>query len=50
MAWNTVRDKMLCREILVVDPSAGTKKGTVERGKLEQVGRPRSLQPPFKGT
>ena len=31
MVWNTVHDEMLCREILVVDPFTGTKKGTVER-------------------
>ena len=30
--WSTVHDEMLCREILVVDPFTGTKKGTVERG------------------
>ena len=32
MVWNTVHDEMLCREILVVDPFTGTKKGTVTRG------------------
>ena len=32
MVWNTVRDEMLCREMLVVDPFIRTKKGTVERG------------------
>jgi len=32
MARCTVLDEMLCREILVVDPFTGTKKGTVERG------------------
>ena len=32
MMRNTVHDQMLCREILVVDPFTGTKKGTVERG------------------
>ena len=32
MVWNTVHDEMLCREILVVDPFTGTKKGTVARG------------------
>ena len=31
MVWNTVHDEILCREILVVDPFTGTKKGTVER-------------------
>ena len=30
--WSTVHDEMLCREILVVDPFTGTKKGTVARG------------------
>ena len=30
--WSTVHDEMLCREILVVDPFIGTKKGTVARG------------------
>ena len=30
--WSTVHDEMLCREILVVDPFTGTKKGTVTRG------------------
>ena len=30
--WCTVHDEMLCREILVVDPFIGTKKGTVARG------------------
>ena len=29
---NTVHDQMLCREILVVDPFTGTKKGKAERG------------------
>ena len=38
MVWSTVDDEMLCREILVVDPFTGTKKGTVERGtKWEEV-------------
>lgn len=32
MTWSTVHDEMLCREILVVDPFTGTKKGTVARG------------------
>ena len=32
MVWNNVHDKMLFREILVVDPFTETKKGTVERG------------------
>ena len=32
MTWSTVHDEMLCREILVVDPLTGTKKGTVARG------------------
>ena len=32
MTWKTVHDEMLCREILVVDPFTGTKKGTVARG------------------
>ena len=32
MVWSTVHDEMLGREILVVDPFTGTKKGTVERG------------------
>ena len=38
MVWSTVHDEMLCREILVVDPFTGTKKGTVARGtKWEEV-------------
>ena len=38
MAWSTVHDEMLCREILVIDPFTGTKKGTVVRGtKWEEV-------------
>ena len=38
MVWSTVDDEMLCREILVVDPFTGTKKGTVARGtKWEEV-------------
>ena len=32
MAQCTVLDEMLCREILVVAPFTGTKKGTVARG------------------
>ena len=41
MVWNTVHDEMLCREILVVDPFTGTKKGTVERGtQWEEVALP----------
>ena len=32
MVWNNVHDEILCREILVVDPFTGTKKGTVTRG------------------
>ena len=32
MMRNTVHGQMLCREILVVNPFTGTKKGTVERG------------------
>ena len=32
MARCTVLDEMLCREILVVDPFTGMKKGTVARG------------------
>ena len=32
MTWSTDHDEMLCREILVVDPFTGTKKGTVARG------------------
>ena len=65
MVWSTVHDEMLGREILVVDPFTGTKKGTVERGtEWEEVteqnsacellswqaGSPRSLQPPLEGT
>ena len=38
MVWSTIHDEMLCREILVVDPFTGTKKGTVARGtKWEEV-------------
>ena len=38
MIWSTVHNEMLCREILVVDPFTGTKKGTVARGtKWEEV-------------
>ena len=38
MVWSTLHDKMLCREILVVDPFTGTKKSTVARGtKWEEV-------------
>ena len=38
MVWSTVHDEMLCREILVVDPFTGTKKGTVAKGtKWEEV-------------
>ena len=29
MTWSTVHDEMLCREILVVDPFTGTKKGGI---------------------
>ena len=38
MVWTSIRDDMLCREILVMNPFTGTKKGTVARGtKWEQV-------------
>ena len=38
MVWSTAHDEMLCREILVVDPFTGTKKGIVARGtKWEEV-------------
>ncbi|XP_068681284.1 mRNA export factor GLE1-like [Montipora foliosa] len=32
MTWSTVHDEMFCREILVIDPFTGTKKGMVARG------------------
>ena len=38
MSWREIHDEMLCREVLVVDPFTGTKRGTVGRGaKWEQV-------------
>ena len=38
MLWSTVHNEVLCREILVVDPFTGMKKGTVARGtKWEEV-------------
>ena len=33
MTWRTIHNEMLCREILVVDPFTGTKKGMVGRGR-----------------
>ena len=40
MVWSTVHDEMLCRDILVVDPFTGTKKGTVAIGtKWEEVAK-----------
>ncbi|KAK3721670.1 hypothetical protein QZH41_013821 [Actinostola sp. cb2023] len=32
MFWTEEHDQMLCREILLVDPFSGTKKGTLQRG------------------
>ena len=32
MFWTEEHDKLLCREILAVDPFTGTKKGTPQRG------------------
>ena len=32
MFWTDDHDKLMCREILAVDPFTGTKKGTVQRG------------------
>ena len=32
MFWTEEHDKLMCREILAVDPFTGTKKGTVQRG------------------
>ena len=32
MYWTEEHDRLMCREILAVDPFTGTKKGTVQRG------------------
>ena len=32
MYWTKEHDRLMCRDILVVDPITGTKKGTVQRG------------------
>ena len=32
MDWTEEHDRLMCREILAVDPFTGTKKGTVQRG------------------
>ena len=37
MFWTEEHDKLMCREILAVDPFSGTKKGTVQRGSKWKV-------------
>ena len=32
MFWTEEHEKLMCREILAVDPFSGTRKGTVQRG------------------